>query len=167
MFFYIYSLTRLHMTFSAVSFVLSKISFLIAMILPWKILAVASGAGSEYFNYLNFLDKLDIKSQVACLGAIVVFVFIVHLVLEFLFDYLVRSGADRAILINKKTGLFNNYRNFARNIYEHYVVLFSAILYSFLVVLFLIFFYSSLVFNFIVYCLVSFSLIYFLTKVFY
>lgn len=93
------------MIFSAVSFVLSKVSFLIAMILPWKILAVASGAGSEYFNYLNFLDRLDIKSQVACLGAIVVFVFIVHLVLEFLFDCLVKSGANRAILRNKKNRL--------------------------------------------------------------
>lgn len=156
----------MHMVFSAASFVMSKISFLIAMILPWKILAVASGAGSEYFNYFNYFDGLDVKRQVAYLGAIVVFIFIVHLLLEFIFDYLVSSGADRAILRNKKTGLFNNYRVFARNIYEHHVFLFSALLYSVLVFLFLFFYYPSLVVSFIFYFLFSLSLIYLFTRVF-
>ena len=158
MIFNIFNLTRIHIIISALCFVLSKISFLIAMILPWKILAVASGSGSAYFNYLNFFDGLDNKLQVAYLGAIVVAFFTLHLLLDFTFSYLVKKGADKAIEKNNKTGLFNNYRTFAKKIYRHYAIFFAASLYSILVFIWLVFLYPSLILNFAIYSAISFFL---------
>lgn len=166
MFFYIVNVTRTYMLLSALFFMLSKISFLVAMILPWKILAVASGAGSAYFDYLSFFDGLDVKVQVAYLGAIVVSFFILHLVFEFVFDVLVRKGAEKAIHNNKKTGVFNNYRSFAKKIYGHYAVFFSALLYSFLVFILLGFYYHSLILNFIIYISISFSILFLVIRFF-
>lgn len=155
MVFHIFKFTRINIVISAICFVLSKVSFLIAMILPWKILAVASGSGSAYFNYLNFFDGLDNKVQVAYLGAIVVAFFTLHLLLEFAFSYLVKKGADKAIEKNNKTGLFNNYRTFAKKIYRHYAVFFAASLYSILVFIWLIFLYPSLILGFVIYSVAS------------
>lgn len=166
MFFYIYKLTGFYILSSAFSFVFSKLCFLIAMILPWKILAVASGSGSEYFNYFNLFDDLDNKTQVAYLGAIVVVFFILHLVLEFLFDFLIKKGAEKTIDKNNKIGVFNNYRAFAKRIYENYAVFSAALLYSLLVFVWLTLMYPSLVFSFFIYSLSSFSLLLSLFKIF-
>lgn len=155
MYFYLFNLTRAHIVASLLCFVLSKLFFLIAMILPWKILAVVSGAGAGYFNYLNIFDSLDVKTQVAYLGGIVVLFFILHLFLDSYFDYLVGKGADRAIDKNNKIGLFNNYRAFAKRIYTHVAIFLAAFLYSVLVLILLGFIYPSLILSFLIYSFTS------------
>lgn len=145
-----------YLTFASLSFILSRVSFLLAMVLPWKILAVASGMGSAYFNALNFFDGYDEKLQVAYLGGVVVALFTIHLVLDFVFDYLVEKGAGKAIERSNKRGVFNNYRNFAKRIYKYYVTFFSAFLYTVLVFVLLAFFYPSLILNFVLYGFATF-----------
>lgn len=136
------------------------------MVLPWKILAVASGMGSAYFNALNFFDDYNEKLQVAYLGGLVVALFTIHLVLDFVFDYLVEKGAGKAIERSNKTGVFNNYRNFAKRIYKYYVTFFSAFLYTVLVFVLLAFFYPSLILNFVLYGFATFLLVFVCLRVF-
>lgn len=162
----LFTSTLPHILFSSLSFILSRISFLLAMVLPWKILAVASGMGSAYFNALNFFDEYDEKLQVAYLGVVVVALFTIHLVLDFVFDYLVNKGASKAIEKSNKTGVFNNYRSFAKRIYKYYVTFFSAFIYTILVFVLLAFFYPSLILNFVLYCFTTFLLVLVCLRVF-
>lgn len=155
-----------HILFTSLSFILSRISFLLAMVLPWKILAVASGMGSAYFNALNFFDGYDEKQQVTYLGGVVVALFIIHLVLDFVFDYLVDKGASKAIERSNKTGVFNNYRSFAKRIYKYYVTFFAAFLYTVLAFILLAFFYPSLILNFVLYGFSTFFLVLVCLRVF-
>lgn len=160
--FHIFNSTPLYVVFSALSFILSRVSFLIAMVLPWKILAVASGVGSAYFSSFNLFDGYDEKKQVAYLGATVIVFFISHLVLDFLFDYLVEKGANKAIEKSNKSGVFNNYRVVAKRVYKYYATFFSALLYVLLAFVLLFFFYPSLLINFTLYVLATAVLVFFL-----
>ena len=164
--FYIFNSTRLYIFFSSLSFVLSRVSFLIAMVLPWKILAVASGMDFVYFNSLNFFDGYDEKNQVAYLGVTIIAFFIFHLVFDFLFDYLVEKGASKAIKKSNKSGVFNNYRSVAKRVYKYYATFYSSALYVVLALVLLFFFYPSLLISFFVYVLITSVLAFFLFRFF-
>lgn len=151
--------TWVQMVLASISFVLSRIAFLIAMILPWKILAVAAGMSSAYFGSIGLFESYSQKTQVIYLGATVVAFFLLHLVLEVFFDFLVDVGSRVAIEKSKKIGVFNNYRNFAKKIYGWLLTTFSSFVYIFIAIIFLFFIYRSIFLVLFFYCIFSFSLL--------
>lgn len=151
---------------ASMSFVLSRIAFLIAMVLPWKILSVAAGMNSSYFGSIDLFEGYSQKTQVIYLGATVVALFLFHLILDVFFEYLIDKGSSVAIEKSRKIGVFNNYRNFARRVYGWLLAAFSSFVYVFLAVLCLFFIYKSFLVILFFYCFFTFLLVIFLVRFF-
>lgn len=137
--------------------VLSVISLLLALVLPWKILSLTVSNESNYFYNLSFFDNEDLKVKISIWVAVIIALFVFHLVAESFSFILVKKGAEKVINKNKKQVFFNNYREFARQCYENYVLFFSSLVYVFFVFIWLAFFYPSLLISLLVYSLLFLS----------
>lgn len=157
----------LYFLLSAFGFIVSRLSFLLAMVLPWRILAIASGVSSKYSEYFILYSQYDTKQQIMYLGATVVALFAIHIALDLLFDFIVAKGAEKNIEKSNKSGVFNNYRTVAKRIYKYYATFFSASLYILLAIVGLLYTYSSLIIVLIVYTFITAAITFIFYKFFY
>lgn len=147
----IYCLTPIYSVVLVVLFIVSNISFLLALILPWKILLIVAADGGILLQDLSLSVQQELQQEVAFWAFFIVFLLIFHLLCEALFAYLTGRAADSAIDKSKKIGVFNNYREFSKQAYRRYIRLVASLAYSGAILLFFAVFYPELIIVYIVF----------------
>ena len=135
---------------------LSKMVFLVAMVLPWKILSI------------SYIDKKDYKGDIthaffnddSTLWVLVIgvfFFYLIYVLLEFIYNKILIKAAARLISSTNFTGFFSGYLKYSESIYK---AIFSILVNSIFILSSLLFFllFSMYVFYFVFFLLfLSFS----------
>ena len=106
------------MAASTLSFVMSQILLLAALILPWKLLIFLS-SGHFPATLPHFLASYTSRELVVALSAAALLAFLLHILFDAAFGALARRGARQIMERHSKTGLFNNQQHMAVSFYRH------------------------------------------------
>lgn len=107
----------LHAVAGVAATLVSLLALLLAIWLPWKLLAIL-GATQAPTLLPPWLLTWPLKHQVLALAAGIVLAYALHLGAEKAIEIVGRRGADRIVRNSNKTGLFNNQGQTAENAYR-------------------------------------------------
>lgn len=109
---------------ATLSFVMSQILLLVALILPWKLLIFLS-SGEFPATLPHFLAGHDSRELVVTLSATALLAFLAHVLFDLAFGVLVRRGAHHILNRHRKTGLFGDQQSVAADFYRHILRVFA------------------------------------------
>ncbi|WEX08258.1 hypothetical protein [Chelativorans sp. AA-79] len=111
--------TPLHFSAIVLLVLVSQILFFATIWLPWKVLVVLSGAEPRLMP--ETVGVLSQQDQVLILGFTAVLAYLLHLASEKAIGWLCMHGAGKQRSASGKTGLFNNQREVAEQLYRKLV----------------------------------------------
>jgi len=130
---------------TTLSFVMSQILLLVALILPWKLLIFLS-SGQFPAILPHFLASYASRELVVALSAAALSAFLAHVLFDVAFGVLVRRGARHILNRHRKTGLFGNRQSMAAAFYRHILRAFAGMVSCGLVMIALASFYPLMLF---------------------
>lgn len=124
-------------------YVASQLTLLAALLLPWKILLVLSTRQFPQ-SLPSFLASYETRDLVLVLGAGSLVSFLLHQICEAGIGFVCSSGVSTLLDRHRKTGLFNNHRALAAQLYRRLLRSLAAIVCCALIMLWLAFAYPLL-----------------------
>ncbi|WP_104494366.1 hypothetical protein [Paracoccus denitrificans] len=119
-------ITPLHVFLCAVLYILSQISLLAAILLPWKLLTVMATGGIPGV-IPEFLRGYPDRELVMMLGASAVASFALYALCEVSIGLVCRHGSAVVLLRHQKVGLFGGHRRKAGSLYRGFLRAVSAV----------------------------------------
>lgn len=124
-------------------FIVSQGMLLAALLLPWKLLIILN---SDTFPSVlpGFLMSYGTRELILALSTAALVSFLLHLICEAGISYVCGRGARSVINLHRKTGLFNNHRQQAAQLYRRLLRSLAVIAFCILVALWLLLTYPLL-----------------------
>ncbi|WP_375058121.1 hypothetical protein [Zobellella sp. DQSA1] len=130
--------------------VLSQLALLTTLLLPWKLLMLLySGTLPE--GLPSSLARFELKIQVTILGMAILLSLIFHLFCELSASWVCKKGANSLLENHQKTGLFNNHKVHAYQLYSHLLQAQASAVFCLIVTGWLYFFYPNLLIVIMIY----------------
>lgn len=148
---------------AAITSLLSKYAFIFSTLIPLKIILILNSKKiPDYFP--EFVDNFDFQIAIYLLCVFALVIFLLHLVLEKINNFLVRYARSKYLNKNIINKLKNNHILFVDRIYSSIADIFAYMTFIFSILIFLIFFYTKLAYFVIIYVLILAVLLFFLLK---
>ncbi|MDQ7730978.1 hypothetical protein [Halomonas sp. SpR8] len=119
-------ITPLHVFTCTALYILSQISMLAAILLPWKLLMVMSTDGYPWMMP-DLLRELPKRELIVVLGIASFLAFAIYVTCEILIGWVCRRGSTFILDKNQKIGLFSGHRQHAALLYRRFLRAVAAI----------------------------------------
>ncbi|MDW0361722.1 hypothetical protein Q8G38_20630 [Halomonas venusta] len=151
-------ITPVHVFTCTALYILSQVSMLAAILLPWKLLMIMA---TENYPWVipEALRVLSERELVLALGITAFFAFFVYASCEILIGFVCRRGSAFILNKNQKMGLFNGHREHAALLYRRFLRAVAAVFTVSVIAACLLYLYPYMLLTLITYLLIGLTMV--------